>query len=273
MTVRKWIHQMHTGVQYFACVLTLILLVVIQVTPAYAAVTKTNSDTNYEMIIDDVAGYFSDDEMQSLTDLMVQITDYCNVAVVTTESHGYSTTRRLAQAYFDDSFGIHASGSVFVIDRDLNEIYLYSAGDAYKTITSARATSITDNTYIYATASYGRDYYKCSYETMRQVLTLLEGRRIAEPMRYTCSALLAIILALLINYFIVMFYSRSRKESDKAILGGIYSGVNITNPNAVFTSQSKRYSPPSSSSGSGGSSGGGGGGGGHSSGGGGGHSI
>ena len=127
MTVRKWIHQMHTGVQYFACVLTLILLVVIQVTPAYAAVTKTNSDTNYEMIIDDVAGYFSDDEIQSLTDLMAQITDYCNVAVVTTESHGYSTTRRLAQAYFDDSFGIHASGSVFVIDRDLNEIYLYSA--------------------------------------------------------------------------------------------------------------------------------------------------
>ena len=108
-----------------------------------------------------------------------------------------------------------------MIDRDLNEIYLYSAGDAYKTITSARATSITDNTYIYATASYGRDYYKCSYETMRQVLTLLEGRRIAEPMRYICSALLAIILALLINYFIVMFYSRSRKESDKAILGGI----------------------------------------------------
>ena len=92
-------------------------------------------------------------------------------------------------------------------------------------------------------------------------------------MLFRSSALLAIILALLINYFIVMFYSRSRKESDKAILGGIYSGVNITNPNAVFTSQSKRYSPPSSSSGSGGSSGGGGGGGGHSSGGGGGHSI
>ena len=76
MTVRKWIHQMHTGVQYFACVLTLILLVVIQVTPAYAAVTKTNSDTNYEMIIDDVAGYFSDDEMQSVIVFMVKIKDY-----------------------------------------------------------------------------------------------------------------------------------------------------------------------------------------------------
>lgn len=267
MTVRKF-----KTIHHAAFALALMLLVAFHVTPVYAAITQTNDDTDYELVIDDQAGYFSDDEIDDLTDIMEKITAYCNIALLTTESHSYSSTRQLANYYFDDTFGIHASGSVFVIDRDLNEIYLYSTGDAYKTITSSRASSITDNTYIYATESYDRDYYTCSYKTMEQILSLLEGRRIAEPMRYICSALLAIILALLINYFIVMYYSRSRKENAKQILNGIYSDVKITNPNPVYVRQSKRYSPPSSSSG-GGSSGGGGGGGGHSSGGGGGHSI
>ena len=255
--------------------LVIILFAVLQTVPAYAAVTKVNSNTDYEMIIDDQAGYFSDDEINDLTDLMIQITDYCNIAVVTTESHSYSSTKKLASSYFDDNFGIHATGSVFVIDRRLNEIYLYTAGPTQKTISASRATSITDNTYIYATKDYGRDYYQCSCKTMEQVLTLLEGGRIAEPMRYICSALLAIILALLFNYFIVMFCSRSRKESTKEILNGTFSDVKITNAKPVFIRQSKRYSPVSSSSSGGSSSGGGGfsGGGGGSSGSGGGHSI
>lgn len=263
-----------TKVKYAIFALVITLFAVFQITPAYAAVSKANSDTDYKMIIDDQAGYFSDDEIDSLTDVMNQITAYSNVAVLTTESHSYSSTSRLAEAYSDDNFGSHANRIVFVIDRDLNEIYLDTGGKTQRTINSARATSITDNTYVYATASYGRDYYTCAYKTMEQVLTLLEGGRIAEPMRYTCSALLAIILALIINYFIVMFYSRSRKESANAIISGIYANANVVNPNPVFIRQTRHYSPPSSSSGGssggGGSFGGGGGGGGHS---GGGHSI
>ena len=104
---------------------------------------------------------------------------------------------------------------------------------------------------------------------MEQILALMEGRRIAQPMKYICSALLAIILALLINYFIAMFYSRQRKTNIKNIISGIYANASITNPRVSFSHQTKTYSPPSSSSGGGS---GGGGGGGHS-GGGGGHSI
>ena len=270
MTVRNSITRIHFRFRHAVCALVIMLLAILQVAPACAAVTETNSDTDYKMIIDDQAGYFSDDEIDDLIDVMTPITDYSNVAVLTTESHSYSSTSRLAEAYSDDNFGSYTNRIVFVIDRDLNEIYLDTGGKIRRTINSSRATSITDNTYVYATASYGRDYYTCAYKTMEQVLTLLEGGRIAEPMRYICSALLAIIIALMLNYFIVMFYSRSRKESAKEILGGIYSDVKITNPSTAFVNQTKRYSPPSSSGG--GSSGGGGspGGGGHS---GGGHSI
>ena len=181
------ITQCGVKARYIVCALVIMLFAVLQITPAYAAVSKANSDTDYKMIIDDQAGYFTDDEIDSLTDIMNRITEYSNVAVLTTESHSYSSTTRLAEAYSDDNFGSYANRIVFVIDRDLNEIYLDTGGKTQRTINSARATSITDNTYIYATASYDRDYYTCAYKTMEQVLTLLEGGRIAEPMRYVCN--------------------------------------------------------------------------------------
>ena len=201
-----------------------------------AVTTEHNSDSGYDLILDDDADFLTDADEDSLVEIMTKITDYCNVALVTTTSHSFYSTED---------------------------------GEAHKTITNSHAYTITDNTYVYATESYGRDYYTCSYETMEQILALMEGRRIAQPMKYICSALLAIILALLINYFIAMFYSRQRKTNIKNIISGIYANASITNPRVSFSHQTKTYSPPSSSSG-GGSSGGGGGG--HS-GGGGGHSI
>lgn len=82
---------------------------------------------------------------------------------------------------------VHANGTIFVIDRCLNEIYLYSDGQAHKIITNSRARSITDNTYTYAR---DKDYYTCAYKVFAQIETLMQGKRIAEPMRYLCSALL-----------------------------------------------------------------------------------
>ena len=272
MTVRKILTDKLHMAKVLMMSLMLMLTVLQSCCTTYAYAGSHNTKTGYDLIIDDSAGYFSEGEMASLKELMGQITQYCNVALLTTTSHSYSSTFNYAEAYFDDAFGPSADGTIFVIDRDLNEIYLYTNGRVRSTITGSRAYSITDNTYIYATASKDYDYYTCSYKTFEQVLTLMEGRRIAEPMKYICSALLAIIAALLINYFIVMFMSRSRKANIREILSGTYANVRVNNPGVEFTNQTKRYSPQSSgSSGGGGHSGGGGGGGSH--GGGGGHSI
>lgn len=254
----------------FSCIFAALALVILLCTTvAYAQpLTYRNQETGYTYVLDDQANFFSDAEKTSLEKIMGEITDYCNVAMVTTTMHYNSSTEDFAADYYDDVFGPHVSGTIFVIDRHLNEIYLYSDGQAHKTITNSRAYSITDNTYKYATADGGRDYYTCSYKTFEQVKTLMEGRRIAEPMKYICSALLAVILALLINYIIAMSLSRSRKADIKQVLAGTYTSTKVHNANARFINQTRVYDPPSSSS----SGGGGGGGGGHS-GGGGGHSI
>ncbi len=225
------------------------------------------------LIIDDQAGYFSSSEADSLQSLMEEITEYCNVAVVTTTDHNCRSTRDFAGTYFEECFGAHTSGTIFVIDRYLNEIFLYSDGAARKTITDSKAYSITDNTYIYATRSHNYDYYTCSYKTMEQVLTLMRGHRIAEPMKYICSALLAMIVALIVNYIVLISVSRQKKADIRQILSGTYTNFRIHNAKARFTHQTKTYSPQSSGGGGGHSGGGGGHSGGGHSGGGGGHRI
>lgn len=234
------------------------------------ALRHLNATTGNRLIIDDQAGYFSSSEASSLQSLMEEITEYCNVAVVTTTDHSCRSTRDFAGTYFEDCFGSRTSGTIFVIDRYLNEIFLYSDGAARKTITDSKAYSITDNTYIYATGSHNYDYYTCCYKTMEQVLTLMRGHRIAEPMKYICSALLAMIVALIVNYIILITVSRQKKADIRQILSGTFTDFQIHNANARFTHQTRTYSPQSSGGGSGGHSSGGHSGGGHSGGGGGG---
>jgi uncharacterized protein len=225
----------------------------------------TNRGTGYEAIIEDQADLFTEDEEDDLAELLEDVTDYCNAAVVTIDYNPYSSTQRFAENYSDDIFG-GQSAVVFVVDMEDRYLYLDSAGAARNRITSAYADTITDNIYRYAS---GGDYYTCAYKAFEQVHTLMRGQRIAQPMKYISNALLAVVIAMLINFIVVKRVSQKHKASTNELLSGIYSSFQVHDAKAVFTHQTKKYSPPSSSgggSGGGGSSGGGGGhsGGGHS---------
>ena len=217
-----------------------------------SAVSASNEETGYVYVLDDSADFLTDSQENSLQKQLYDLTAYCNVAFVTTTGHSKSSTEDFAADYFDDVFGPHSNGTIFVIDRCLNEIYLYSDGQAHKIITNSRARSITDNTYTYAR---DKDYYTCAYKVFAQIETLMQGKRIAEPMRYLCSALLAIVAALFLNLFFALWSSRSHKADRRQVMTGLYAQMQINNPRTQFINQTRTYSPVSS-----GSSGGGGGG-------------
>ena len=158
---------------------------------------------------------------------------------ISTTEHSKSSTEDFAADYFDDVFGPHDNGTIFVIDRCLNEIYLYSDGQAHKIITNSRARSITDNTYTYAR---DKDYYTCAYKVFAQIETLMQGKRIAEPMRYLCSALLAIVAALFLNLFFALWSSRSHKADRRQVMTGLYAQMQIHNPRTQFINQTRTYS-------------------------------
>ena len=150
---------------------------------------------------------------------------------------------------------------------DNRQIYIFSDGSNYNIVTIDKANIITDNVYRYASNG---NYYECASEAYKQILTILGGNKIAEPMRYISNGLIAITAAAFINFFIVMRKSKLRRSDDKEILKECKVNFQIGEITGHKTGTKRVYSPPSDS---GGSSGGGGGGGGGSSGGGGGHGF
>lgn len=210
-----------------------------------------NEETDYEIYIDDWAELLTPTEEDALRKVMEPITSHGNVAFVSISENPTYSTEDYADDYFYDHFG-YESGTVFVIDMEERYIWIHSNGLIYQTVTDAYASTITDNCYSYAS---DEDYYECAAKAFEQINSLLEGRAIAQPMKYISNALLAIILALLVNYFFVMFVSRGKKPSTSQLLNGIFSKVEVTNPRTEFINQTKRYSPQSSGSSGGGRSG------------------
>ncbi len=225
-----------------------------------------NSETGYFVLLQDDAQLLTSEEETQLAKEMRNITAYGNAVLKTISYNSYSASS-YAEDFYYDIFG-QSSGTLFLIDMDNRELYLFSSEDISYTITSSYSNTITDNVYRYASKE---DYYTCASKAFEQIQTLLTGRRIAQPMKYICNALLALILAALINYFVAMRTASSAKASSREILNAISSQFAFTNPQKKLTKQNKSVRATSSSVGhsSGGFSGGhSSGGGGHSSGGG-----
>ena len=228
----------------------------------------TNTNTGYVAIIDDSADLLTDSEEADVLAQMIYITEYASVAFKSTDNARGMSSKQYAEDYLHELFGTD-SGTVFLIDMDNRMVYIYSDGSAYGKITVANANTITDNVYSYASR---KDYAGCAKEAFAEMYAILDGRRIARPMKYIGNALLALLLALFINYLLALVFSKVRKQRNAEIAQNAFVAAEGSAPVAVHTNTTKRYNPPSSSSGGGGGSRGGGGGGGHS-GGGGGHSF
>lgn len=230
----------------------------------------TDETTGYKVEIHDDASLLKDSELHALAEDMKGLTKYGSAGFFTTNI-GYRSTSALAHDLYDKYLwkqsSAEESGTLFLIDMAQRNIYIYSNGVIYKTITNAYANTITDKVYKYASDA---DYYRCAKEVYNAELTLLEGKTIAQPMKNASNLFLAAALAVLINYFLVKLFSRSKSPSEAELLASIDAAQRMNHVNVQFERESKTYSPRSSSGsgGGGGHSGGGG-----SSGGGGGHSF
>ncbi len=226
--------------------------------PDYTDVDKTNSETGYRVVISDGADLFTSAEIKKLADEIAPIARYGNVALITTDENNYGDIMRYSDAIYDEMFGNHANGVMLIIDMEEREISIYSDGDIHKVITDAYGYDITDNIYRYAS---NKDYYTCASKGFEQIYTVLKGQKIARPMRYVCSALMALLLSFLINFWVVRVLSGIQRTSNAELIAGASKSLRYTPPVVIVTGETKTYSPQSSgSSGGGGHRGGGGGG-------------
>ncbi len=213
-------------------------------------IDKTNPETGYRVVIYDGAELLSQTEIKKLATEMMPITEYGNVAFVSTDDNNYGEIMSYSTAVYEGMFGSD-SGTMIIIDMDVREISVYSDGAIHRVVTDSYGYDITDNIYRYAS---NQDYYGCASEGFAEIYKLLNGEKIARPMKYACSALIALMLSFLFNYLRVSGVSRIQKTSAKELLKGASKTLKYSEPRVQTTGQTKTYSPVSS-----GSSGGGGG--------------
>ena len=214
----------------------------------------TNEQTGFSVYLSDNADLLTADEEEQLAQVMIPITAYGNAAFESQHVSGGSSYDYVKAEYTDY---FKNSGTLFLIDMGNRQIKLYNSREIEKTVTPSYADSITDNIYTYASKG---DYYTCAEKAFTQEITLLQGGRIAQPMKYISCALLALITALMINYFIVRLKSKNTRTPQEKIMEAVAATALMGSLAARVTSRERHVS--SSSSGGGGFSGGGGGGGG-----------
>ena len=239
----------------------LLLLTLLPAKNCLADTSESEASGRGRVVIRDEADLLTSSEENSLYEIMQESASFGNVLFLSVDENEYYSTYSLAEHVYEDTFG-YSDGVIFVIDMDNRMLWISGFDSIQYIITDSYCDTITDN--VYRDASDG-DYYACSAEAFRQIHSLLVGKNIPQPMKYTCNFLLSLILALLINYFIIMLISRKQKASTSALRDNMIAHCAINNANAKFTRETKVYNPGSSSSGgSGGGGGGGSSGGGHS---------
>lgn len=215
-----------------------------------------NPETDYVVIVEDDADLLTDVEEELLAEEMEAITKWGNVGFKSIDDNS-TTAENYLDFYYWELFQ-EESGIVFLIDMDNRMLWIKCDGKISKIVTDAYCDTIADNVYRYASRE---DYYGCAQRVYRQAVSLMSGRSIAMPMKYISNALLAVIAALLLNYWIMRRMAKNSMPTQKDWLRNVNSHYSLTNTRADYINTTKTYDPPSSSS-SGGSSGGGGGGGG-----------
>ena len=237
-----------------------------------------NPDTGYTAILLDGADVLETENERSVMDSAIEVTQYGNAFFYSDICSGYADDRRsrhMAVKAYTSFFSEYSDGVIVAIILDDDKqggctLWIEAFNKMHSSpITSSYASTIADNaisvTRKAASGSnyYGydgtRNYYGYANEAFVQILKLLNGEKIAKPMKYVTSALLALILALLINFIIVSAFNKKKKATDQEVLSGLRSQFLLTDTKMVLTHTDRKYSPRSSGSSGGGGGGGGGG--------------
>ena len=199
------------------------------------------SASTYNVIIEDDADLLSIEEEKELQNDMKDLTEYGNILFKSIDKNTFISTAGYAEDYYIKTCG-RTNGTLFLIDMDKRNIYIYSYGDSYKVITTAKAETITDN--IYKLAS-NKEYYACAQKAYSQINSVFKGEKIAEPMKYISNALIAMMIALFMNFSIFTIATKTRRTGEKKLIQETERFFEHTMPEVEKSGSHREYSPQS----------------------------
>lgn len=179
-----------------------------------AGLVGKNEETGFEAVIDDPAGLLGQGESGRVLEAMRPVTAYANAAFVTYEAGGSDTASAVkkAEKWGESRFGRGSDYTVFIIDMKTRRLGIYSSKSVYGLLSTAKANTITDNVYKYASRG---EYADCAAEAFSQITKVMQGNKISQPMKYVSNVFIALICAILVTYMLVA--GRMRHEQATSV--------------------------------------------------------
>ena len=214
---------------------------------------QVNESTGYSAVIEDPAGLLRTGETEEVGAAMLPVTAYGHAGFLTcgAAEGDASSVLTKARRWGDSLFGSASPYTVFMIDMSTRRLGIYSSRGLYSLLTTARANTITDNVYQYAT--FG-EYAACAKEAFTEMSRVMAGEKIAEPMKQVSNILLALICAILISYLVI---SARMKKEQEIVLPDVVKSTAAGIGTVVTAHTLKRVVHHDSGSGGGGGGGGG----------------
>ena len=187
-------------------VLVAVLLLVFQAV-CLAEPEETQATTGYTAYMEDAAGLLDVTGLAQVHEAMQEVTGYAHAGFLTYSGSDTSGVLTKARRWGDQVFGEQEPYAVLMIDMATRRLGIYSSRSVYRLLNTAKANTITDNVYTYASQGL---YADCAVEAFRQMAQVMRGEQIAEPMKKISNAFLALILAILMSYLLIS--ARMKKE-------------------------------------------------------------
>lgn len=181
-------------------IVAFLLLLMLTVPCLAGAETKTwmNETTGFTAVIEDDANLIDSAEYNSVLETMQGITDYCHAGLYIYGGSSRDYVMDKAQKWGNSTFS--GDYTLFIIDMATRQLAVYSSERIYRIITQAKAYTITDNVYSYASR---KQYASCAMTAFNQMHRTLKGETVSGPMRYISNALLALLGAILLAYLLI----------------------------------------------------------------------
>ena len=175
----------------------------------------TNPETGFEVMILDDLGLLSDVEKVQLLEDMIPITEFGHIMFWSTEENTYDSEAQ-AREKRASYYGRQSAG-ILLINMKTRKVVFHSDGAINSYVDASYARSITDNASGYASSG---QYYECAREVYDEVYRVLNGQRIAEPMKYTSFIVIALMLAfvIVVGLAFSVFNPLRRKNKNPEIL-------------------------------------------------------
>lgn len=188
----------------------LLLLALLVPGLASAETTRKNEETGYIAVIDDSGSLLDEAEIDGVFETMMPITQTCNVGFYTYDGSSKDYVLDKAKAWANSVFTGRCT--LLIIDMATRQLAVWSSSDIQKTMSQAKAYTITDNIYQYASR---KQYAACAQSAFNQINRVLKGEKVTGPMRYISNILLAVLAAILLAY---LFISARMEQEVKVSL-------------------------------------------------------